>query len=211
MDIDLSNNGHLLRTRTLPYPQIGQFERNHAYGALEYGNLPLDHRSIFRQLSPVQSYVQSRPEDPFTWVAGPDAPWTAIKPVIDGVQVPDLDSANTSTISNGRNDGLSERRVVPSDSGYGTRQSVGNTSVFSGDLNDLDHEIFSSVRKSRSLRRPYHEESLLRGSASLPKSDNTKEATEKLQTQQRSSLICPTCRTTVKTQSELKCDICPWL
>lgn len=83
-----------------------------------------------------------------------------------------------------------------SDSGYGTRRSVGTTSVFSGDTHDRDHDSYSMVAPSQdfsALTHGYNDELQQRISR-----------TSGTWSPQTPGLTCPTCHKQVKTQSELK-------
>ncbi|KAG9232581.1 hypothetical protein BJ875DRAFT_380381 [Amylocarpus encephaloides] len=165
------------------------------------------------QQSPSDNQVRGPNQDPIAqWYSGNDGPW--VPKVIPDAAVDERNqsrrSGNRSIVSYGTqyrqtnpsDAGSAQFAIPPSDSGYGTRRSIGNTSVFSADIPDRDQDCqslaghvesyqpfqgFNDVFQSRDSRS--HDSwaipTIPPGSAS-------------------SSFTCLTCKKPVKTQSELK-------
>lgn len=97
---------------------------------------------------------------------------------------------------------------LPSDSGYGTRRSFENASVFSSDILDRNHDgpnLTSQGNETQSLPthkvsgQPNESEVSESWAGSQPPSGGNQSPLDLLQ--------CPICRKYVKTKSELKYDI----
>lgn len=199
MEIDLSSNNHLLHARTLPQPQRGPLGRNYGLLGPELVTLPLDYRTPTKPISELNVLLHSRQGDPLAWVAAPDSPWTAVKSL--GVVAPSshLSYEDAEVLSSGRDDNL----ICYTDSGYGTRQSNCNTSVFSGELHDLDRSDLVEI--PRLGREQQHDLASLTRTTSHARSSNTNQSSRRAPTRQNTSLTCSICKATVRTRSEFKC------
>ena len=206
MDIDLSSSSHVLQARTLPYPQRGQLGRDYGSLGTDPVDFPLDYRGSNRPPSSSDLPLYSRQGDPLSWVAAPDAPWTAVKPLGNDALPSNLwDGTLRIRSTENKNDNVITPKVVPSDSGYETRQSISNTSVFSGDMYDIDIETSSSIAYSVLLEHQQHALSSSLFSAPRRKNTTANGRTRKALARQHPSLACSTCGMIVKTRSELKC------
>lgn len=90
---------------------------------------------------------------------------------------------------------------VPSDSGYGTRRSDGNASVFSADVPERDQDC-QSLQGHVSEYQPYPVHNDLFQSVGRVADPSWSHPTSSLSSSSR--LVCPTCHKPVKTQSEMK-------
>jgi hypothetical protein len=212
IEIDLSNS-----TRTLPSPSMSGSNswdilqpQPHGLGDGPYGP---SHMSRMQQL-PLEG--QARGDPIYNWYAGNDGPWTP-----SGIVAPSEEKLQSRQIStrnpipygshyrqpNPSDAGSIHYGVAPSDSGYGTRQSVGNTSIFSGDVAERDQDCrslaghvenyqpfqgFNEIGQQRESRTSIANETWDHSGPTSTGSDSP-------------GLICPTCNKAVKTQSELKC------
>lgn len=185
------------------------------YGDISHGNPNI--ARIYQQfpdgqiIRPAQDPIQD-------WYSTNDGPWSHIPKVInlnpDGrFQSKQAGSRNHIT-SGGQyrlhnpSDSVSFHYGVPppSDSGYasGTRRSVANTSVFSGDVPERDQDCHSLTGQVENFQ-PFigaHEDMQQRDVRPF---DTWTSVTS---IQESRGLMCPTCRKPVKTQSEMKYDIC---
>ena len=204
IEIDLNPNP----SRTLPNPSVAtsmqwEYASSPGYGEISYGgsNIP--------RLTTIPNNVQSRgpSDDPLVnWYSANDGPWAPFPK--DGSE--SVGDNRLSKQTSNRNVSFSGqyRQQNPtdtsnfhfggphSDSGYGTRRSVGNTSVFSGDTHDRDHEnhnMGAPMQDFSTLTHGYNDEMQQRMSR-----------TSGTWSPQTPGLICTTCRKQVKTQSELK-------
>lgn len=95
--------------------------------------------------------------------------------------------------------------VPHSDSGYGTRRSVGNTSVFSADVQEREHDAQSLLGPATDFptypgfNEVFQRDTRISGSWTPPSA----------QLPDSPGLVCPDCHKPVKTQSELKYDFNP--
>ncbi|KAF7870534.1 hypothetical protein EAF04_004278 [Stromatinia cepivora] len=195
IEIDLSNS------RTLPSPSPSSsvaweptLFSSHAFSDL---NSPYGPISRIQQL-PVDRTTGQAPL--LQWYADNDGPWypkTISDPISDVRASIKVRSSNRAPAAFGRpyrqqdplENGSFHFGAPPhSDSGYGTRRSVGNASIFSADVNDRDQDCQSlaghvaDYQPFQGLGEPLH----------LPASINSP------------GLFCPTCQKSVKTKSELK-------
>jgi hypothetical protein len=92
--------------------------------------------------------------------------------------------------------------VAPSDSGYGTRHSDGNASVFSADINDRDQDCQSIVghiadyQPFQGFNEVLQQRDTRANDAYAPVPSSSPSNTL--------NLVCHTCHKPVKTRSELK-------
>lgn len=168
-------------------------------------------------MSTVPSDVQSRgpSDDPLVnWYSANDGPWNPIPKVgtesaIDERLLPkQTGNRNMSYPGQYRRQNPSDASsfhfgIPHSDSGYGTRRSVGNTSVFSADVHDRDQDSHSMLGPSQDFSSFSHGYSEVlqqrdRSNGTWSQTPPTSNPSESR------GLICPTCHKQVKTQSELK-------
>ena len=164
-----------------------------------------DHGTAVRPFSGTHLALYSRQADPQSWVAAPDSPWNPMRSVGAVESVLHTSSIVYQPILPGKASDVAQCSNVPSDSGYGTRQSVGNTSVFSGDSYDPDRTRPVDISRLRSRRRQKLSSSARSTSDINEISDvnSTKDA----QPRQKFLFTCTVCNQNVRTRSELKCDI----
>lgn len=208
-------------SRTLPNPSVSaamQWETT--FPAQGYGDMPYGPPSIPR-MSTIPGDGQNRgpSENPLhQWYLGNDGPWAPFPKV---TTESDLDDRSMSKQTVNRNipyssqsgqyrqQNPSDVRSFPfgathSDSGYGTHRSVGNTSVFSGDVHDRDQDSQSMAGPPQNFEPSFHgnyevsqqRDSRAVGTWTSPTSHSS----------ESSGLVCPTCNKSVKTRSELKYD-----
>lgn len=192
----------------LPPPGPGYAEMS--YGTPNNGRMyqfPGDGQPIRPSQDPIQN-----------WYTTQDGPWTHVSkvtPVISDI-LSDGRFQSKQTGSRNHNASVGQYRqpnpseagsfhfgapgVPHSDSGYGTRRSVANTSVFSGDAPERDQDCHSLVGHVESYQPfGYIEEMQQRDERSL-ESWNTSVST----LSESRGLVCQNCHRTVKTQSEMK-------
>lgn len=218
MEIEVNNNSILNSSRTLPNPSSSAPA---AWGdSVLYGSHSLDTQfgssNIPRSHHPTESSARNSQQNPLVqWYAENDGPWIP-KQIMDtgsdersnsrqaGIRMPQLFGHHYRSSSHV--DGSPFHYSVPhSDSGYGTRQSVGNTSVFSGDVNERDQDSQSLLGPSADYQSyPSYNDSLHMQSHEGRTSDPWSTPSSGVSPPPLSSLTCPTCLKSVKTPSELK-------
>ncbi|KAA8569156.1 hypothetical protein EYC84_000825 [Monilinia fructicola] len=208
IEIDLSNS------RTLPSPSSS------SSGAWEPTLFPSHGFSdMMSPYGPI-SRIQQLPMDRTTgqapllqWYADNDGPWypkTISDPISEERTNIKVRSSNRAPVAFGgpyrQQDSLENGSFhfgapPQSDSGYGTRRSVGNASIFSADVNDrdqdcqslaghvADYQPFQGLNEALQSRENRTAEPW---PSHLPTSVNSP------------GLFCPTCQKSVKTKSELK-------
>lgn len=209
MELDPSSN-NLHRSRTSPDLLTGT---SALWPAVESTNYPIDlnfgdpwfYKSRESTTQHLSSATQQVPLD--HWVRD-DGPWTALNPdVLARDPFPESSDSRHASTPYDNGDRAPRHRVPPSDSGYGTvLQSVGTTSVFSGDLNDRDQD--SPISLDFHLRSR-HQEVFERASDDPTLKRSTSKWLEPASSpskRQKSMLTCLTCHKPVKTRSELKYD-----
>jgi hypothetical protein len=214
VEIDLNSS------RTLPSPSASLSAPNAWDAALlqphgNFSELSYGQSNVAR-LQQIPIDVQNRAasaQDPLAqWYMGNDGPWIPHK------VIPDIVPEDRSQLRQGGNrsilsfagqykapnpsDAGSFQFGPPhSDSGYGTRRSVGNTSVYSADVPERDQDCQSfagHVPEFQSFQPP---------NEVFQRDGRTNEQSWSPPTSSPSTpsgLVCPTCRKQVKTQSELK-------
>lgn len=208
IDVDLSNS------RTLPSPSASGASnwdpllQPHGFGDGPYGS---SNMARMQQL-PMDNQARGPTQDPLVnWYVGNDGPW--VPKVIPEVSIEERthtrQTGNRHSVSFGSNyrqpypseAGSVHYGVAPSDSGYGTRRSVGNASVFSADVMERDQDCQSLAAHVENFQ-PFH------GFNDQQRDSRTNESWTRSNPPSTGSdspnLVCPTCRKAVKTQSELK-------
>jgi hypothetical protein len=160
----------------------------------------------------VQNRATSAQDPLAQWYMGNDGPWIPHRVIPDIVpedRSQSRQAGNRNNLSytgqykppNPSDAGSFQFGPPHSDSGYGTRRSVGNTSVYSADVPERDQDCQSipgHVQDFQSFQTPNevfqrdgrtNDQSWSHPASSPPSP---------------SGLVCPTCRRQVKTQSELK-------
>lgn len=213
VEIDL--NCH---SRTLPNPSVSasmQWDST-AFPSQGFGEMP--YGGSIPRMSTVPNDSQNRgpPEnqDPLVqWYTGNDGPWNPFPKVVTESLADDRTFSKQTGNRNPMAYAGQYRQQNPtepanfqfgvphSDSGYGTRRSVGNTSVFSADVHEREQESQNMVgplpefQTFHGYNEPLQQrDSRISGSwtpPNLPPSDSP-------------GLVCPTCNKSVKTPSELK-------
>jgi hypothetical protein len=191
----------------------------HGYGDVSYGNPNI--AKIYQQF-PTDGQIMRPAQDPIQdWYSTDDGPWTHIPKVMPPNNViPDgrfqskqtgsrnhITSGGRYMVHNPSESGSFHYGVpaVPhSDSGYGTRRSVANTSVFSGDVPERDQDCQSLTGQVENFQ-PFIGSNEDMQHRDIRPFDSWTSVTS---IQESRGLICPTCRQPVKTQSELKYDNC---
>ncbi|CAG8977457.1 hypothetical protein HYALB_00007790 [Hymenoscyphus albidus] len=211
IDVDLSSHS----SRTLPSPsQPGSNAWDPIFSHPSFGDASYGASNIGR-MQQIPSDTQSRgpAQDPLVqWYTGNDGPW--VPKVIPDVAIEERlhprQSGNRSHVSYGTqyrqpnpsDAGSVQFGVSNSDSGYGTRRSIGNGSVFSADIPDRDQDCRSLAGHVENLQ-PFHAFPEI-----LPPRDHTRvndwTPTPKSTGSNTPSLTCQYCMKPVKTQSELK-------
>ncbi|CAG8949971.1 hypothetical protein HYFRA_00004303 [Hymenoscyphus fraxineus] len=211
IDVDLSSHS----SRTLPSPsQSGSNAWDPIFSHPSFGDASYGASNIGR-MQQIPSDTQSRgpAQDPLVqWYTGNDGPW--VPKVIPDVAIEERlhprQSGNRSHVSYGTqyrqpnpsDAGSVQFGVSNSDSGYGTRRSIGNGSVFSADIQDRDQDCQSLAGHVENFQ-PFHAFPEI-----LPPRDHTRvndwTPTPKSTGSNTPSLICQSCMKPVKTQSELK-------
>jgi hypothetical protein len=221
MEIDLNSN-NLNSSRTLPSPSASapaawdsSLLQNHGYGDVPYGS---SNMAKLQQI-PLEGQVRPPQQNPLVqWYTGNDGPWVPrdIMDVASDERSQLRHTGNRNTMPYGsqyRQSSHTEGGPFPfgvpsSDSGYGTRQSIGNTSVFSGDVNERDPDSQSLIGHGTDYQ-PYQSfnEILQANTRDGRTSDSWVTPTPSVSPQSSSTLVCQTCHKRVKTQSELKCGV----
>ena len=197
-------------SRTLPSPSIPSSAPWENYPAPGFGGF--SEYGPGRPL-PVDTQVRTNGADPLQqWYTGNDGPWIpkGISTVPDdrlhsrprvGTRIP-MPFGNHYRQPNPSDAGSLHYGVAPSDSGYGTRHSDGNGSVFSADINDRDQDCHSLVghvadfQPFQGLHEVVQQRDTRPNEHWPPVPSSSPSNTP--------SLVCPTCRKAVKTRSELK-------
>jgi hypothetical protein len=210
IDVDLSIS------RTLPSPATAVTNPwDTTYPHVGFGEGPYGSSNMARMQQQVTSDNQTRAptQDPLAiWYSENDGPWV---PKVIPAAIPEDGShlkkrGNRSIVSYGSNyrqPNPSEAGSVPygiptSDSGYGTRRSIGNASVFSADVPERDQDCHSLTGHLESFQPfPSFVEVPAIRDIRLNDSWNTPPTPGRGDT---CNLICPDCNKGVKTQSELK-------
>jgi hypothetical protein len=206
-----------VNTRTLPSPSASVSAPNswessllqpHGYGDTSYGP------SNFARLQQIPMDNQNRasvPDPLAQWYMGNDGPWIP-KVIPDAVpedRSQSRQASNRSLLSyagqykapNPSDGGSFQFGVPHSDSGYGTRRSVGNTSVFSADVPERDQDCQSIAGHVTDFQQ-FHALNDV-----FPRDGKTNDQPWSHPTSSpsdSSGLVCPTCHKAVKTPSELK-------
>ena len=202
-------------SRTLPNPSASSSTTWDNYSSPGFGGFS-DYapNNIGRQL-PVDNQVRGVAPDPLQqWYTGNDGPWIpkGISVVSEerlqsraraGNRMP-IPYVNHYRQPNPSDGGSFQYGVPPSDSGYGTRHSDGNASVFSADINDRDQDCqslaghvaeFQPFQGGLNSDVVQHRDARVNDTwALVPSSSPSNTPT----------LVCPTCRKSLKTRSELK-------
>jgi len=193
-------------SRTLPNPATSSASLN------DFASPAFGHFADFAQPSvgrPVDNPNRAPDADPLQqWYTGNDGPW-----IPKGISVVS-DERSHSRLQPGprmpttytyqhRRQNPSDAGTYPygvADSGYGTRHSDENASVFSSEINDRDHDCHSLAGHMTSFQ-PFQELNTEQNrdprihEAWVPISGSSSTDT---------SLVCQSCQRTVKTRSELK-------
>jgi hypothetical protein len=212
IDVDLSIS------RTLPSPSTcvpNAWDSNSVHAGFGEGPYGSTNMSRMQQQAPNDCQTRAPTQDPLAiWYSENDGPWVP-KVIPAAIQEDSSQSrkrGNRSLVSYGstyrQQPNPSEAGsflfgISHSDSGYGTRRSIGNASVFSADIPERDQDCHSLVGHLEHFQPfpsfaempPMRDNRLSdpwRGSPTPGRPDS-------------SGLICLSCNKTVKTQSELKC------
>jgi len=221
MEIDLNSNGlGLHNSRTLPSPSLSApaawdsaIFQSHGCGDGPYGSS----NPSRTHTAPIVGHIRIPQQNPLAqWYEGNDGPWIP-KEIMNGTSdersQPRFNGSRISTPYSHQQRSLSHIDsgnypfgVPPSDSGYGTRQSVGNTSVYSGDINlnerETDTQSYTGHPDYQSFQG-YNETLTVHNRT--PRSINQWDAPNQSTPPRSSScIVCPICCKQVKTQSELK-------
>lgn len=169
MEIDLSASRTML-------PQ--------GFGGMSYAS------STVPRMAPIDGY--NRPQDPITqWYNGNDGPWVPQKVIPAGMENR-LPSKYSYQYTHPLDLGSSvQYNTSYSDSGYGSRRSVGNTSVFSvdQDCQSLTSHVTDYHHSFPAITEVIHQRN---------------ERISEVWTEPSELFVCPICNKSVKTQSELK-------
>ena len=211
VEIDLNSS------RTLPTPSPSSavaWDSSYfpppAFGDLSSAYGPSN--SAKPQQLPLESPNKGTSQDPITqWYTGNDGPWIP-KGISEGIaeeRGPRAQVGNRTQLpfgshyrpSNPSESGAFQFGVPHSDSGYGTRRSVENTSIFSADVTDRDQDCQSLVGHLGEYQPFSGVGEAMRDPRTI---DTWPVPVASTIIQEPPSLTCPTCRQAVKTQSELK-------
>jgi hypothetical protein len=210
IDVDLNIS------RTLPSPATtvpNAWDANypHGFGEGPYGSSNMARLQQQSHDNPTRGPIQN----PLAiWYSDNDGPWVP-KVIPAGTPEEGNDSRkrgnNRSLISYGssyRQPNPSDAGSLPfavpnSDSGYGTRRSIGNASVFSADAPERDQDCHSLTGHLENFQPfpSFTEVAVLRDS----RLHDTWSSPSIVGQADSHTLICPGCNKAVKTQSELKC------
>ncbi|RDL37639.1 uncharacterized protein BP5553_05072 [Venustampulla echinocandica] len=202
-------------TRTLPSPSTAGSNhwdpmfQPHAFGEASYVS---PNMARVPQLQ-IDGQGRGPKQDPLVqWYASNDGPWVpkVIPDVAPAERIQATQAGNRNLVSYGnqyRQPNPSEAGSVQfgvpnSDSGYGTRRSVGNTSVFSADVAERDQDCQSLAGHLDNFQPFQGLNEILPGRDSRI-SDSWAPRPISIGSDS-SGLICQTCQKPVKTQSELK-------
>lgn len=199
-------------SRTLPSPSASSSAPWETFSSPGFGGYP--EYGSGRPL-PIDNQVRASAPDPLQqWYTGNDGPWIpkGISTVPEersmhsraraGNRIP-MQYGNQYRQPNASDAGSLHYGVAPSDSGYGTRHSDGNASVFSADINDRDQDCHSLVghvadyQPFQGLNEVVLQQRDTRANESWPPVPSSSPSNTP-------TLVCPTCRKPVKTRSELK-------
>lgn len=214
-------------SRTLPSPAANVSSNldllpppHPEYAEMSYGNP--NHGRMYQ--FPTDSQVIRPPQNMIQhWYANQDGPWTPVSKVMPDVTSDGRFQSKQTGSRNHNPSGGQYRQHNPSetgsfhfavpgvphsDSGYGTRRSVANTSVFSGDAPERDQDCHSLVSHVENFQPfGYIEE--------IPQRDDRSSEPWNASVSSLSEsrgLVCPDCNKAVKTQSEMKYDShCPYM
>ncbi|KUJ15909.1 uncharacterized protein LY89DRAFT_735054 [Mollisia scopiformis] len=204
-------------SRTLPSPTATASSNldlppTHGYGEMPFGNPNI--AKIYQQF-PTDGQIMRPAQDPIhNWYSTNDGPWTPIPKVMppnvmtDGrFQSKQTGSRNHITSGgqyrphNPSESGSFHYGVPHSDSGYGTRRSVANTSVVSGDVLERDQDCHSLTGHVENFQ-PFmgsNDEMHQRDARSFEPW-----STPVTSNPESRGMECPICHKLVKTQSEMK-------
>lgn len=201
----------VISSRTLPNPSISSSTSWESFSTPGFGGF--SEYGPGRPL-PVDSQVRAAAQDPLQqWYTGNDGPW--IPKGISAVPEERLHSrartgnrihmpyGNHYRQPNSSDAGSFQYGVAPSDSGYGTRHSDGNASVFSADINDRDQDCQSLVGHVADYQpfQGLNEMGLQQRDTRINEPWPPVPSSSPSNTP---NIVCPTCRKLVKTRSELK-------
>ena len=211
IDIDLSSS------RTLPSPSTSGSNtwdpilQPHGFGDAPYGS---SNMARIQHLS-IDGQTRGPTQDPlYQWYEGNDGPWIpkVIPEIAPEEKMHARQIGNRNPISYGSHyrqpnpseAGSIQFGVSHSDSGYGTRRSVGNTSVFSADVTEQDQDCQSLAGHVENFQPFNGFNDLVQQRDSRTNESWTPPAPTSTGSDSP-GLACPTCHKPVKTQSELKC------
>jgi len=214
VEIDMNSS------RTLPSPSASAtagWDSN--YPSLGFSDLPYGPPSMakMQQIPNVENQIRGSGENPLVqWFTNNDGPWNPITTKIPENVQEERGQSRQTGIRNPMSYPGGYRQHNPSevgsvqfgfphsDSGYGTRRSVGNTSVFSADVTERDQDCQSLAGHVAEFQ-PFHQFNDMPQQVDGRANDSwTNQAQSS--TTLPSGLVCPTCNKSVKTQSELKYD-----
>ncbi|PVH85156.1 hypothetical protein DL98DRAFT_583750 [Cadophora sp. DSE1049] len=213
VEIDLNSS------RTLPNPSVAaSMQWEPAFPSPGFGDIPSYGGSNISRMPTIPSDIQSRgpTDNPLVnWYSANDGPWAPFPKVgsesaIDERLLPkQTGNRNMSYSGQYRHQNPSDASnfhfgVPHSDSGYGTRRSVGNTSVFSADVHDRDQDSHSMVGPSPDFSSFSHGLNEVLQQRDSRTSGTWSQTPPISRPSESPGLICPTCHKQVKTQSELK-------
>lgn len=202
-------------SRTLPSPSSTTSNNwdfsQHGFGEPSYGtSMARTHHH-----PPMDGHGRAPAQDPLLqWYEGNDGPWVpkGVTDIPHEERVQTRQTGNRSALSfgtqyrqpNPSDAGSAQYGGVPnSDSGYGTRRSVGNTSVYSADIPERDQDCQSLIGHIETYQPFYnYSEVLTPRPGRVTESWNS--AASATAGPEIAQLVCPTCGKGVKTQSELK-------
>lgn len=160
-------------------------------------------------MAPIDSSVRNSAQDPIEhWYTGTDGPWLPSNVIPDTPRnrLPSKHMVSHSPAAFGnqyrqQSEAGSFHYGVPhSDSGYGTRRSVGNTSVYTADIPERDQDCQSLVSHIAEYQ-PFHGNNEVMQQQQDSQMDDTCYSTGLSDV---SGHPCPRCKKSLKTQSELK-------
>jgi hypothetical protein len=211
VEIDLNSS------RTLPSPSASAPNawdlQSHGIGDITYGSSTVARM----QQIPVEGQIRGPPQDPLgRWYLANDGPWMLTEVIPEAAPEERSQSrhiGNRNPLSyrgqyqqqNQSDAGSVQFGVHQSDSGYGTRRSVGNTSVFSADVNERDQDSQSLIGQGTDYH-PFQFNDMFQ-SREVRAGDSWTAAVPSSSAPGAPGLVCTTCQKPVKTQSELKCGV----
>ncbi|KAL2071757.1 hypothetical protein VTL71DRAFT_12992 [Oculimacula yallundae] len=175
-----------------------------------FGNMPYGGSNISRMsANPSEGQSRGPSGDPLSqWYVTNDGPWNPFPKeaiVEDRLLSRHTISRNIPYAGQYRQSNTSDvtsfaSGILPSDSGYATRRSIENTSVFSADVQDRDQDVRSMVGPSGDFQIfPVYNE-VQQSGRGFPKTWSSPTT----QSSEPSGLVCSFCHKPVKTQSEMK-------